>query len=46
MITVKELIEKLKEFPEDREVLDSEYFSVEVYEDSSVDGNTKYVIIA
>lgn len=33
-MTVKELIEKLKEFPEDMEVLNSEYLDVEkVYED-------------
>lgn len=33
-MTVKELIEKLKEFPEDMEVLNYEYFDVnDVYED-------------
>ena len=53
MMTVKELIEKLKEFPEDLEVLNEEYFSIhEVYEDtypdlcSATDKDTKYVIIS
>ena len=33
-MTVKELIEKLKEFPENMEVLSYEYFSIkDIYED-------------
>ncbi len=44
MMTVKELIEKLKEFPEDLEVINYEYFSIqEVFEDTLND--TKYVVI-
>lgn len=49
-MTVKELIERLKEFPEDMEVLNYEYFDInDVYEDTypSIpnDGCTKYVIV-
>lgn len=43
-MTVKELIEALKEFPEDMEVLNYEYFNVnDVYEDTYAD--EKYVVI-
>lgn len=43
-MTVKELIEKLKEFPEDMEVLNYEYFDIyDVYEDTHFD--EKYVIV-
>jgi hypothetical protein len=43
-MTAKELIEKLKEFPEDMEVLNYEYFDIhDAYEDTYID--KKYVVI-
>lgn len=50
MLTVKEMIEKLKEFPEDMEILNYEYLSIgnDMYIDTYYDGNGKekeYVII-
>ena len=47
-MTVKELIEKLKEFPEDMEVLNYEYFDIrEVDKEIPYGaGNTEYVIIS
>lgn len=50
MLTVKELIEKLKEFPQDMEVLNYEYLSIgdDTYIDTYYDDNGKekeYVII-
>ena len=50
MLTVKEMIEKLKEFPEDMEILNYEYLSIgnDMYIDAYYDDNGKekeYVII-
>lgn len=50
MLTVKELVEKLKDFPDDMEVLNYEYLSIgnDVYIDTywNNDGKEKeYVII-
>ena len=45
-MTVKELIEKLKEFPEDMEVLNYEYFDIqEVEKEIPYHGDIEYVII-
>ena len=45
-MTVKELIEKLKEFPEDMEVLNYEYFDIyDVEKEIPYGYDTEYVII-
>lgn len=45
-MTVKELIEKLKEFPEDMEVLNYEYFDILDVEKEVPHGcDTEYVIV-
>lgn len=46
-MTVKELIEKLKEFPEDMEVLNYEYFDIyDVEKEIPYECSTEYVIIS
>ena len=46
-MTVKELIDRLKEFPEDMEVLNYEYFDIrEVEMEIPYNCDTEYVIVS